>query len=151
MTDSSQPPAPDWPEEADTDQADTDQTDTGQVDIGEAASDRRTVIVGRTTPRSQELRVSADEAVNPFPGPWKVKALVQDREADSLPQLQAEPPELSVVQGEQAQAAAAEAPDAEAPDAEAPGAESLEAEAPEGEQGNDDRSSGGDSPQLRLL
>jgi len=146
MTDSSQPPAPDRPEDADTDQADTDQTDTGQVDIDQAASDRRTVIVGRTTPRSQELRVSADEAVNPFPGPWKVKALVQDREADSLPQLQAEPPELSVVQGEQAQAAVAEAPDAEAPDA-----ESLEAEAAEGEQGKDDRSSGGDSPQLRLL
>lgn len=141
MTDSSQPPAPDRPEEADSGQADTAQADTDQ-----AASDRRTVIVGRTTPRSQELRVSADEAVNPFPGPWKVKALVQDREADSLPQLQAEPPELSVVQGEQSQAAAAEAPDAEAPDA-----ESLEAEAPQGERGNDDRSSGGDSPQLRLL
>jgi len=144
MTDSSQPPAPDWPEEAATDQADSgqtdsNQTDTDQVDIGETASDRRTVIVGRTTPRSQELRVSADETVNPFPGPWKVKALVQDREADSLPQLQAEPPELSVVQGEQA------------PSAEAVEAESLEAEAPEGEQGNDDRSSGGDSPQLRLL
>lgn len=118
----------------------------GEADADQAASDRRTVIVGRTTPRSQELRVSADETVNPFPGPWKVKALVQDREADSLPQLQADPPELSVVQGEQASAAAAEAPDAEALDA-----ESLEAEAPEGEQGNDDRSSGGDSPQLRLL
>lgn len=116
MTDSSQLPPPDQPEESNSDAA---------------ASDRRTVIVGRTTPQSKELRVSADEAVNPFPGPWKVKALVQDREADSLPQLHANPPELSVVQGEQ---------DLD-----------PEAQTPEAEPDTDDGASSGDNPQLRLL
>lgn len=43
-------------------------------------TERRTLIVGRTTRRTHELEV-IEQVGDPFPGPWQVKAVVDERAA----------------------------------------------------------------------
>jgi hypothetical protein len=46
----------------------------------EVATERRTLIVGRTTRRTHELELIEPKGDAEFPGPWQVRAVVDERE-----------------------------------------------------------------------